>query len=1340
MLVVAALLAALAVTFVSIDLGRVTIGDQNLVTLAEKYGSEYLESKLEVGRIEALLWPGRFRLTDVVIAGKGAADVPFLTAKSITVQVEWYGLWRREVLLEVRMRDWTMSIERWADGKHTVPRLTPKGTRGPSRWATTMRHLHGEQGTFLYRDHGTPWRVASSNLSFDVVKTPVWNTYVGQVHFADGTVGIQKFQPMGMDMTARFRIDGSKVTLPHIDLVTDGAVSHVTGALDFKKFSEQTYFITSDIDFATMRQIFFTDSTWDVDGRGRFTGVFQLFQDGRNLAGDFASDLTRLHAGGTSYRFPNLRGHVQWLPDRLLVERAEADLEGGRAVFSYGLAPLGRPGGAGATFAADYEGVDLERLTSLFDMAGLRLAGRASGHVDMVWPNGRFSTAMTGHGDVKVAAPEGATMATEALPPSAPEGPASTDMGALPVAGDLSFTFEPGTLIVADSWAATRSTFVRMRGQTDYGSATEMPFRVTSHDWQESDRVLVAIMNAFGRKTGTIEVGGRGTFDGVMTRSFGSPIITGKFDSHGMTAWGVTWGRARGDLMVADGFVTIANSLIGDSPERSITANGKFALGFPGGEEINATIGVTNWPMADMKHAFGLDTWPVDATIAKADLTLRGPYRGPFGTGTLRLERGVAWGESFPLATGELAFEGTGLRVNRIDMTKGTGAVRGAAWIGWDGRYSFDADGDRIPVEVLDRFKVNVAPLTGLLKFRAEGAGEFTSPQYQFEGTIADLSVGDEGVGLVRGRVEAANNILALDISATSSRLDITGNGTIALNDASDADLRFRFFETSVDPYLKFYAPEVSPYARIIASGSLRVSGPLADATRTLVETTVDAASVTLLDYALANDGPVVLRFADNAFRVERLQLKGINTALAVTGDVNRTTERVDLSAKGQANLAILQLFLSDVESNGDAAIDAQLRGPFDRLALTGQAVVSAGSIRHFALPHSLSDIRGPIRFDATGVDVSGLRGRMGRGDVTFGGRITLRDGYRPEEFNVTADGRSMQLRYPEGFSSLVNASLELRGPVSAPLLTGDVEVLQVTYRPPFDQSAGLFGLAGGATVGGPAEAAETSAAWFPLAFDVRLRVPTMPLIDTGTAQITGSANLDFTGTLNRPSLTGRIDLESGTVDFLGNRYTVLPGTIEFTEAEPFQPVFDVQAETRTRSGDQPVTVTARLTGSFERLRPTLNSEPFLPTSDIVTLIFGGVPDVRSVEQRLLSPTESQQLMMQTAGAALLLSPISSRVEGVLRNTLGIDTAQVTPQLYSGGSAGSTTQRLNPSARLLLGQRIGPSAYLTYSRLLGDAREEEIIRLEYEQNRRVSWILTRNEDRSFSVEVRYRVR
>ena len=53
----------------------------------------------------------------------------------------------------------------------------------------------------------------------------------------------------------------------------------------------------------------------------------------------------------------------------------------------------------------------------------------------------------------------------------------------------------------------------------------------------------------------------------------------------------------------------------------------------------------------------------------------------------------------------------------------------------------------------------------------------------------------------------------------------------------------------------------------------------------------------------------------------------------------------------------------------------------------SGSATIADGRLRHFSLPHSLEAINGRLSFDASGIRVDDVRGKLGGGDVTFGGR-----------------------------------------------------------------------------------------------------------------------------------------------------------------------------------------------------------------------------------------------------------------------------------------------------------------------------------------------------------------
>jgi autotransporter translocation and assembly factor TamB len=223
-------------------------------------------------------------------------------------------------------------------------------------------------------------------------------------------------------------------------------------------------------------------------------------------------------------------------------------------------------------------------------------------------------------------------------------------------------------------------------------------------------------------------------------------------------------------------------------------------------------------------------------------------------------------------------------------------------------------------------------------------------------------------------------------------------------------------------------------------------------------------------------------------------------------------------------------------------------------------------------------------------------------------------------------------------------------------------------------------------------------------------------------------------GTFDQPQLSGTVQILGGEYLFNGNRYFVRESFIDFTDPARMDPFFDVAAETRARSSGQTFTVNVRITGTLGRLDLSLTSDPWLPDSDVVTLLFGGAPNLGTAEQRALgSSQEMQQRMVQTAGAALLTSPLTSRVGEVFERTGALDTVQITPLLTNE----TAFQQLNPSARITLGKRISPRVFLTYSRTL-NAAQEEIILLEYDQSDRLSWVLSRNEDRTFALDFRLR--
>jgi hypothetical protein len=1335
-----AIFAALVVALFTVDLGP------ELKGVAEREGSKYLERPMHIGRLSAKIRPGEFLIEDLVIEGRAPSDRPFLKAKTITVKLPWWTIFTRELIIEsVVMTDWEMVLESWQGGRHNLPKLTPKTKRqGPSRFTTTLRSVIATRGHLVYEDHGTPWSTTAPDLTVQLVKSGPTNDYRGRARFSKGIVEIMSYEPFRVDMQSRFTMKGGQVHFDHMDLVSDGARSVVTGDVDLPRWPEQLYQIRSVIDFPTQKNIYFHGQKFDVSGTGDFTGTFRLFKGGRELKGTFVSAL----AGVNAWRFPNLRGSVLWLSDRLEITDATSDLYGGKARFDYRMAPLGRPGTpARATWLVNYNDVDLARLTDFLETEGLRLAGRATGTNRLQWPLGKWSQKI-GNGDMAVTAPSGVTIASRNQPGGplqAAEGSSEAQVGPfnprlslgyLPMAGRVFYSIDPEWIRLDPSWAASERTYVEFEGQTAFGERSRIPFHVTSLDWQESDRLLAGIMTAFGSPTGAVPVGGHGEFDGVLLDAFKRPRVQGKMRAEGMRAWDVVWGTGRADLAIENSYVFVSNGVMSTGGSTEIRADGQFSLGYPrrdGGDEIDARIRVTEWPLVDLRHAFNLDDYPAEGVVS-GEYQLYGKYETPLGFGRLNIAKGTAYGETFDTATAALRFEGNGVRLDGIDIKKSTGGVTGAAWVGWDGTYSFNADGRRIPVESLASVAFPRAPLSGLMQFNATGAGTFDEPRYDVKLAVDDLFAGDEGIGQLSGRLALRGELMTLDLEAASPRLVVSGSGRIALTPEMDAELTVRFRETSLDPYVRFFEPRLSPFTTAVVGGTMRVVGELANLDQLMVDARVEQLDLKLFDYRVRNEGPIELTLDRNRLDIGSFHLAGEGTALQLDGAMGLKDRTIGIQATGDANLGILQGFFRNLRSRGTAALRAEIKGSFDDPVFSGSATITDGRLRHFSLPHSLEAINGRLSFDASGIRVDEVTGKLGGGSVVFGGRIGL-NGFALGDIGLTAVGERMSVRYPEGFRSIIDADLALQGTMSALVLNGNVVVRDSVWSRRIETSPDLFSLASGSS-----SSLTSAAPTLPLRFDLGITSESSLRIQNNIANMTASADLRLQGTYDHPLLFGRAEIERGDVVVEGNRFVVTPGgSIDFFNPSRIEPFFDIEAEARVRRPGQDYRLTVGVSGTTTRSVIALNSDPPLPEVDIWGLIFGQNVDLNDAELRALrsnAAQASEEAFLRNSFARLLVSPISAPVSRALGEAFGIDTVQITPML------GNETDTLTPSARVVIGKRISTRAYLTYARALGTSSSDrdQVLVLEYDQNDRVGWVLTRLGDGTYALDFRVRHR
>jgi translocation and assembly module TamB len=700
----------------------------------------------------------------------------------------------------------------------------------------------------------------------------------------------------------------------------------------------------------------------------------------------------------------------------------------------------------------------------------------------------------------------------------------------------------------------------------------------------------------------------------------------------------------------------------------------------------------------------------------------------------MAISKGVAYGEPFDSATASVRFEGDGVRLDSIQLTKGAGRGNGAAYVGWNGTYSFNLDGRAIPVETVSLSKKTSVPLSGLIDFTAGGSGTFDAPRYSVRGTVRDLFAGDEGIGQLTGELGVTGDQMTVKLEVASSRLAISGSGRVALTPEMDTELTFRVTDTSLDPYIRAFEPRLSPYTTAIASGSVRVVGELANVDHLLVDATVDKLDARFFDYQVANAAPIHIALDRHIVRFADFRLAGEDTELEISGTANLHDERIAVRLRGDTNLGLLQGFLPNVRSSGRASLQATLDGNLSAPLVTGAMTVQNGRIRHFDLPNALENVLGPIRFDSRTIRLDELSARLGGGPVTFGGTIGI-DGYQLGRIDVTMTGEQMRLRFPEGVRSTVDAQLAVRGTPAAATLSGTVDVREAVYTRPFNLGNSFVEFGGSALspTGGAGGSTQTT---LPLRYDVQINAPSTLQLRNNAVQLVARANMQLRGTYDRPQLFGRAEVDRGQFLFEGKRYRITRGSMDQANPTKLDPFVDLEMETQVRVPGETYRVTITVNGTFDRALPGFSSDPPLPESEILALLFSDVTPGQDVEfRRYSTDVTPQQALVRERATRALTGAVTSEVDRVAQQALGVDTFQLTPSLVDPNTQSS---RLDPGARLTIGKRLSERLYLTYSRSLSSATRDQIVLLEYDQTDQFSWILSRNEDGTYALDVRMR--
>ncbi len=1226
--------------------------------------------EVTVGSVRYALFPLRAEVRGLRVGGPTPSDPPFLEIPLVVAAPSLRPLWEQRLdLYELRAVGPRIRVRAFTEGGDDIPKLR-FGPRAAAEFR--IRRLLIEGGELWVNHERVPLDLDLPSFEGRLAQGGP-GMLGGRIAFGPGEARFGDAPPVSlsttMDLAVRdgiFSIESARLHGPRTDLVYRGQLRlapriradlEVSGALDLDVVD---------------RHVLRTD--FALQGAAHFQGWVRVEGSKVQLGGR----LSGTEGAFDGIDVPRYSGDVGWNADGVHLRDFGASFLGGRGVFDVEVprAP------SQATLRARLEGVDAERLAAyVFDLGLPALGASATGEVALRWPRGHIRS-LTG------------TVALDLVP--------SAD-GRTPLGGRIAWHAREGTQFVDEATLRTPESEARISGRIEKSGAADLAVDASSSDLRASDALGVRVREAL-RVAGAEPGGwsGSGAFQGKWRGTLSRPVFQGRFGGPQVGFLGVQWGRAEWTGALEPDRVRMDQVIVRrDGAE--LRMDGWMATGLLGEDDaIDVRIHVQNWPAVDFTRALA---WDIDLSgPVSGDATVQGRRSAPLGVARFQSVSGRFSGVAYEALDIAARLRGAVTEVSAGSAIVSGGRISFRGTASEDGAYDGEATAHDVDLgKLADRAGMATA-WRGRVSGRAVGFGALDHPWLRAHVDGSDLAVAGESVGALSADASGAGDGDLEITAATSGRLAVTASGRIGVAPPHAADLSLSMAQMPLDPFVRAAYPSFPSTVALAAAAHATIRGPLSDPKGLTAEAEVTDVDLRLPDYPVANRGPIVVAVRDGRVEMRQFHLAGDGTDLHVAGTVGLTADdAIDLSVEGAADLRALSLVSAELRGHGAARLSVFVAGKRKAPEVAGTIDLDGDGLRMRGFPHGVEDVKGQISFDAHRAQWTAVTGTIGGGAVELSGQAAHAGG-RLTSFEVQGTGRAMSLRYPEGLKSTVDAELRFFGDQARQWLTGAVDVRQAVWSRRYDVASELLAIA-------PQPAAGDARLGEGVRFDVKVSAPGTLRIDNNLATVQARADLTLQGTHDAPVILGRTEIERGRVYFQGNTYVIRRGSIDFSNPQKIEPLFDVEAEARVRSYN----VVLKAQGTLERITPTLTSDPPLSTVGILALLAGAEESEVERTSELRDRSE-----LAATGAATLAAGRLSEQFGLERRAskLGLSRFSIDP------TVGVRGEYRNSTVRLTAGKRLTPDLSIVFSQELRGS-DEHLLSLEYSLSDKVSVLLTR---------------
>jgi translocation and assembly module TamB len=810
-----------------------------------------------------------------------------------------------------------------------------------------------------------------------------------------------------------------------------------------------------------------------------------------------------------------------------------------------------------------------------------------------------------------------------------------------------------------------------------------------------------------GKRLQPLGLDGKATFEGSIQDSIQAPHLTGRLLASNFHFDGEGWTMLRTDVDASPSLVSMQHAELVPASQGRIVADVSVGLtnwSFTNASPIQINLDARQLNVADLIKLSGQEI-PISG-ILNANLKMRGTELKPAGNGSISLTGVVAYQQ--PIQSAKLSFTGNGDEENGdLTIQLPAGTIESKVIIRPKERtYTARLMATGIRLEKLQALRERNVEATGVLSLNASGQGSFDNPQAIANLQIPQLVIDDQTITGIKLQANLADHVAHATLVSSAVNTSIQGNATVNLSGDYLADASINTQTIPLQPLLAAYAPKQAANLSGQTEIHATLHGPLKNKNLLEVHATVPELKLAYgKTIELAAVSPIHIDYKNGVVSLQRASIHGTNTDLQFEGSMPVTGNApMSVVALGTVDLQLAQLFNPDVRSSGQLKFNINSKGQANDPNIGGEIdVVNAAFISN-DLPVGLQHGNGVLTLTRNRLSITKFEGTVGGGVVTAQGGVTL----QPKmQFDVVVSGQGLRMIYPQGLRESVDAHIRLIGTPDDAYLDGSINVSEMSFTNAFDLTSFIRQLSGGIEVP-PSQGFSQS-----LRLNLAVRSANDVNLVSRTMSLGGSANLQVRGTAATPVILGRVNLNNGEIILNRDRFILDGGMVEFVNPSETQPVINVTLRTTIQQYD----IYLRFDGPINQLHTNYNSDPALPSADIINLLAFGETTEASANS---SSTPGNQ-----GAASIVASQVSSQVTSRISKVAGISQLSINPVLGGGNNQTSA------GANITIQQRVTSNLFVTFSTNVNTS-QSQTIQGQYQLSPRVAFSATRDPNGGFA--------